>query len=258
MKPISLKTEHLTCIRGEKAILNDLSLTFAPGTFYGILGPNGSGKTTLMRHLCGLLRPQKGSVLLNNTNLLSLPRKHLAKHVSFLPQQQIIPDIPVETLVSYGRYPHLGFSHKLSTKDCEIVQNAMQQTGTTLFAQRSLSTLSGGERQRAFLAMLLAQDTEIILLDEPTTYLDIRHQFEIMELCRALCSNGKTVIAVLHDIPLALSSCDHLIVLNDGCCAATGTPNTLYESGEMERIFGIRLNRGEIENRIVYTQFPCK
>lgn len=256
MKHQGLKTEHLTCVRSGKAILSDVTLQFERGVFYGILGPNGSGKTTLLRHLGGLLRTQKGAVLLDGTPLFSIPRKQLATRLSCLPQQQIVPDIPAETLVSYGRHPHLGFAQKLTDTDWETVRAAMQKTGTAEFAHRSLTTLSGGERQRVFLAMLLAQDTDFLLLDEPTTYLDIRHQFEIMALCRDLCRCGKTVIAVLHDLPLALSSCDRLIVLENGRCAAEGTPDLLYENGDLERIFGVRLHRGKTENQTVYTQLP--
>lgn len=251
-----LQTRHLSCAYGGKTVLDDISLSFAPGKFYGILGPNGSGKTTLLRHLSGLVKPQSGAVLLGDAQLSGFPRKTLAKQISFLPQHRTVLDIPAETLVTYGRFPHLGFSQKPSAQDLHIVRDAMLKTGTAAFASRPLPTLSGGERQRVFLAMLLAQDTDVVLLDEPTTYLDARHKFEIMDLCTAMCREGKTVVAVLHDLPLALSVCDEIVLLNQGCCAAAGTPSTLYESGIFDRVFGIHLHRSTVNGKPVYTELP--
>ena len=253
---ITLQTLHLSCTYGKKAVLDDISLSFIPGKFYGILGPNGSGKTTLLRHLSGLAKPQSGSVLLGDTPLSGFPRKMLAKRISFLPQHHIVLDIPAETLVTYGRFPHLGFSQKPAAQDLHIVREAMLKTGTAAFASRPLPTLSGGERQRVFLAMLLAQDTDVILLDEPTTYLDARHKFEIANLCSAMRCEGKTVIAVLHDLPLALSVCDDIVLLDHGRCAAAGDPSTLYESGIFDRVFGIHLHRSTVNDKPVYTELP--
>ena len=257
MNPISLEACRISYSYDEKKILSDLSLSFERQKLYGILGPNGCGKTTLLRHLGGILKPQAGSVLLDgSTDIAVIPRKTLAKRISFLSQHRTTPDIPVETLVGHGRFPHLGLSRKLSTRDRDIVQEAMIASGVQAFAHRSVRTLSGGERQRVYIAMLLAQNTDIVLLDEPTTYLDARHKFEVMEQLSAMRDHGKTVIAVLHDLPLALSSCDHIILLENGRCAACGTPEELFVNGNLDRVFGIHLHRTEANGKILYAEFP--
>ena len=259
MHTVSLKVEGLSCAYGAKTVLEDVTLSFEPGKLYGILGPNGSGKTTLLRHLCGLQKPQSGTVLLDGETALSaIPRKALAKRISLLPQHRLFPDISVEDFVGCGRFPHLGFSQKLSPTDLAVIRNAMEKAGVLSLAHRRLPTLSGGERQRVFLAMLLSQDTDIVLLDEPTTYLDIRHKFEMTDLCRALCREGKTVITVLHDLPLALSVCDRIVLLNGGRCTAPDTPAAFFESGTLDRAFGIRLHREEINGETVYAQLPVR
>lgn len=259
MSDIALKTEHLSFFYGEKTILDDLSLMFEKQKFYAVLGPNGCGKTTLLRRLAGNQKPQSGSVLLDGgTDIFTVPRKTLAKRISFLPQHRTVPDIPVETLVSHGRFPYLGLARRLSAEDRDIVESAMISAHVEHLAARPLPTLSGGERQRVYIAMLLAQNTDIVLLDEPTTYLDARHKFEVIELLRSMRDSGKTVIAVLHDLPLALSACDHAVLLDAGHCAADGTPQVLYDSGALDRVFGIRLHRTEINGRAAYMELPAE
>lgn len=257
MNPIALETRNLSFSYNGTPILRDLNLTFEKNRLIAVLGPNGSGKTTLLRLLDGLLLPDSGSVLFGDgANLASLSRKTLARRIAFLPQNRPIPDIPVEMLVSHGRFPHLGFSRKLTATDQRIVETAMAQTGVTEYARRALPSLSGGERQRVYLAMLLAQDTEILLLDEPTTYLDARHKFEMLALLRKLADSGKTVITVLHDLPLALSAADHVLLLENGGCAAAGTPKDLCAAGALDRVFGIRLHQAELADRTVYIEQP--
>ncbi len=250
-----LETRSLSVTLDGRPVLKNISLSFEPDTLYGIIGPNGSGKTTLLRALCGILRPDSGTVLLDGTeDIRRMPRKTLAKRMAFLPQHRETPDIPVEMLVRHGRYPHLGFSKTLTEEDRIAVSRAMELTGTAAFCDRMLSTLSGGERQRAYIAMLLSQNADITLLDEPTTYLDARHKFETAALMRTLCTEGKTAAAVLHDLPLAFSCCDRLILLENGTVAACGTPEALFESGDAERVFGIRLHRTDTANGILYSE----
>lgn len=250
-----LEIRALSAALGGKHILENISLFFEPNTLYGIIGPNGSGKTTLLRHLCGILRPENNTVFLDGkTDINRITRKELAKRIAFLPQHRIIPDIPVETLVRHGRYPHLGFSKTLSEEDLRIVSDAMQNTGVFDLSDRMLPTLSGGERQRAYIAMLLSQNADITLLDEPTNYLDARYKFETIALMRRLCENGKTAVAVLHDLPLAFSCCDKLILLENGHIAAIGTPEEIYESGEADRVFKIAIHRTATQSRILYTE----
>lgn len=257
MTPIALQTRDLSFSYNSLPVLHDLNLTFEKGRLTAVLGPNGSGKTTLLRLLNGLLVPDAGSVLLGTgENLAELSRKARAKQIAFLPQDRPIPDIPAEMLVSHGRFPHLGLSRKLTASDRRIVETAMARTGALNCADRPLPSLSGGERQRVYLAMLLAQDTDILLLDEPTTYLDARHKFETIELLRQLADSGKTVITVLHDLPLALSAADHVILLENGTCAAAGTPQALYADGVLNRVFGIRIDQAELNGRTVFIEQP--
>lgn len=250
-----LETRSLSVTLGGKPVLKDISLTFEPDTLYGIIGPNGSGKTTLLRCLCGIQPPGHDTVFLDGGGDISrMPRRALAKRIAFLPQHRTVPDIPVGMLVRHGRYPHLGFSKTLTEKDRLAVSRAMELTGTASLAERMLSTLSGGERQRAYLAMLLAQNADITLLDEPTTYLDARYKFETAALMRTLCENGRTAVAVLHDLPLAFSCCDRLILLENGTVAACGTPEEIFDSGSAERVFGIRLYRTETPAGTLYAE----
>ena len=256
MTPIALQTRDLSFSYHGTPVLHDLNLTFEKGRLTAVLGPNGSGKTTLLRLLNGLLVPDSGSVILGGKTLCDIPRKERAQQITFLPQDRPIPDIPAEMLVRHGRFPHLGLSRKLTASDRHIVETAMARTGALNYADRPLPSLSGGERQRVYLAMLLAQDTDILLLDEPTTYLDARHKFETIDLLRQLADSGKTVITVLHDLPLALSAADHVILLENGTCAAAGTPQALYADGVLNRVFGIRIDQAELNGRTVFIEQP--
>lgn len=235
--------------------LRGIAVRLEKGKLTAFIGPNGCGKTTLLKCLCGLLKPQSGTVLLDGgTPLSALSRKALARRIAFLPQVRAVPDIPVETLVGHGRFPHLGLSRKMTARDRQIVQDAMERAGVSDFACRSVPCLSGGERQRVYIAMLLAQDADIVLLDEPTTYLDAHHKFEILELLRAMRDSGKTVAAVLHDLPLALKYCDRAVLLEKGALAAEGTPEELYASGEISRVFGIDCRRVLVDGRPEYIE----
>ena len=258
MNPIVLQTQDLSFSYQDKCILQDINLTFEKGCMTAILGPNGSGKTTLLRLLSGLLTPDAGTVTLGNKPLHALSRKMRAQKIAFLPQDRPVPDIPAEMLVSHGRYPHLGLARKRTEADRHIIENAMAHTGAADYADRPLPSLSGGERQRVYLAMLLAQDTDILLLDEPTTYLDARHKFEMIDLLRQLADSGKTVIAVLHDLPLALSAADRVILLENGTCAAVGTPESLCRDGALERVFGVHIGRTELNGHTVFVELPLR
>lgn len=237
---MTLRTENLTLRYGTQTVLDGLSLTLPAGKITALLGPNGCGKSTLLNCFSRLLAPQSGGVLLSETPLNDLSSRQLAQRLALLPQHHLTPEgITVRELVSYGRSPWLSLWGRLSTEDNARVNVAMSQTQTHSLAERRLSELSGGQRQRAFLAMVLAQDTPVVLLDEPTTYLDINHQVELMRLMGDLKSQAKTVVAVLHDLNQASRYCDHLVVLANGRVMAQGAPHEVMTPELLKTVFSV-------------------
>ncbi|MBO5522163.1 MAG: ABC transporter ATP-binding protein [Roseburia sp.] len=233
-----LEFSHVSVSCGHTPILKDISVSFPSGQITTLIGPNGCGKTTLLQCLNGVSKVTAGTIRLNGENYLKLPPKERAKKLAFLPQvRTIIPALPTKTLVEHGRFPHLGFSRKKSVKDVEIVSRAMEFTHVTEYADCSVDTLSGGMRQRVFFAMVLAQDCDYIVLDEPTTYLDISGQREFLEMVCTLKEQGKTVILILHDLNQALRISDRLLVMNDRKIKAAGTPEDCLASGVIEEVF---------------------
>lgn len=208
-----------------------------------VIGPNGCGKSTLMKCMAGLLRVSGGTIGLDGCDFQDISEKQRARLVSYMPQSRITPEISVRQLVCHGRYPHLKWGQNLSSKDREIIDSALKRTDMLRYAQRSVSQLSGGERQRAYLAMMLAQQTPVMLLDEPTTYLDLSSQFSLMELLRELCGEGHCAVAVLHDLALALEYADCVLLMQDGRIVARGTPNEVFLSGKIQEVFNVNVER---------------
>ncbi len=235
-----IEIRDLSFAYGKKTVFSDLCASFRSGSFYGIVGPNGCGKTTLIRLLCGLARPTSGEILLDQRPYSGFDRSALARQISLLPQSRALPAVTVEELVSRGRYPYLGLTRRMTETDRNAVAKALTDAGVQELAHRDVTTLSGGERQRVCFALLLAQDTPYVLLDEPTTYLDVSHRFVLMDQLKSLKEQGKCVIAVLHDLSLALRYCDALAVLNNGSLRAFDTPEALISSGVLEDVFGVR------------------
>ncbi|MDR1630435.1 MAG: ABC transporter ATP-binding protein [Oscillospiraceae bacterium] len=233
-------------------VLEKLSFSIPGEKITCLIGPNACGKSTLLRLAAGLLRPTAGSIAVSGHDLGVLPPKERAKRISFFPQWRTVPDITVFDLAAHGRYPHLSRRHVLSQKDRDIIENALRLTGAWEFSHRRLTSLSGGQRQRACLAMTVAQDTPLILLDEPTAYLDIRVQYELMALLRTLADGGKTVVMVLHDLPLALERSDYALLLADGKLQCCGAPREIAQSGAVDKVFGIALKK----NKYGYTALP--
>ncbi|MCU6671452.1 Fe(3+) dicitrate ABC transporter ATP-binding protein FecE [Enterobacteriaceae bacterium H4N4] len=237
---MTLRTENLTLRYGAQTVLDGLSLTLPAGKITALLGPNGCGKSTLLNCFSRLLAPQSGGVLLDHTPINTLSSRQLAQRLALLPQHHLTPEgITVRELVAYGRSPWLSLWGRLSTEDNARVNVAMNQTQTHSLAERRVSELSGGQRQRAFLAMVLAQDTPMVLLDEPTTYLDINHQVELMRLMGELKTQGKTVVAVLHDLNQASRYCDHLVVLANGRVMAQGAPHEVMNPALLKTVFSV-------------------
>ena len=219
--------------------LQEVNLHVKEGDFLAVIGPNGCGKSTLLRHMNGSLRPIKGKVEICGQDIQSYDIKDLARHVATLPQSRRVPEVTVQELVEYGRFPYLSFPHRLKKDDRQEVEEALELSHMTEFRDKMVTELSGGERQRAYIAMLLAQDTPIILMDEPTTYLDPSRQFEMMSLAQNLNQMGKTIVMVLHDLNLALSRCRRIAVMDKGRIVAVGTPSDIIEAGIIRQVFHV-------------------
>ncbi|GFN34818.1 ABC transporter ATP-binding protein [Tepidimicrobium xylanilyticum] len=250
-----IRAENLYVNYGEKEILKDICLKVEKGQVVSIIGPNGSGKSTLIKVLSRCIKPAKGNVYLEDENILRLPTKLVAKRMAILPQFKNTPnDITVRELVSYGRYPRLKFGQRLGKKDYEIIDWAIEKTGIVKLKDRHLATLSGGEQQRAWLAMSLAQQPEILLLDEPTTFLDISYQLEILQLVKELNETlGLTVLMVLHDLNQAFRFSDSILVLKDGQIWEYNNPNLVLNERLLKEVFNVKghIYRDEI-NRCPY------
>lgn len=231
-----------------KPVLQDISLTVPAGKVTAILGPNGCGKTTLLKVLCGILPAKSGQVLLHGRDLLALPPRLLAREVAYLPQNRQVPDITAHRLVLHGRFPYLGYPRHYRKEDHACVRAAMEQMGVWEYRDVPMENLSGGQRQKVSIAMALAQGTSVILLDEPTTYLDISHQLQLMQLAKDLAGQGKTVLTVMHDLSHAFQMADHLILLQNGHIAAEGTPEALYAGKQVEEVFHVRLERTRLDS----------
>ncbi len=226
---------------GEKQILFDVCAALEVGTLVGIVGPNGCGKSTLLKTAAGLLPCQRGEILINSIPADSLSPQNHAKQIAYLSQGYRIPDMTVGQIVLHGRYPHLHFPRHYSVYDRKIAAAAMETLGIAPLADAPLSSLSGGMRQSAYLAMALAQQTDYVLLDEPTTYLDIANQLSLMRLLCRLRDSGKGLAAVMHDLPMAMSFCDALWVMKEGRIIARGTPTQIHASGVLTEVFGVAL-----------------
>lgn len=227
---------------GNTLVLRHLNHTFSCQEFTCMIGKNGCGKSTLLRAICGLLPSYEGSIRYAGAELRDIPRRERASQISFLPQARPVPAMDVRTLLAHGRYPHLGFSKALSKKDKEMVAYAARVAGIAELLDREISTLSGGERQRAYIAMTIAQDAEMILLDEPATYLDIEHQLEIMRLLVTLHQKGKGIVMVAHDLPQAFSFSTKICLVGNGGIAASGKPEELCGHPALIQTMGVSIS----------------
>ncbi|GAB5492667.1 MAG: ABC transporter ATP-binding protein [Phototrophicaceae bacterium] len=221
-------------------IVHELDLTIEAGTITALVGSNGCGKSTLLRGISRLLKPRTGHVHIDGQDVHQMKAKDLAKQLGILPQSPSAPEgLTVHELVAQGRYPHQSWLKQWSQEDEQIVQEALSITNLTMFEDRPVDTLSGGQRQRAWIAMALAQQTDILLLDEPTTYLDLAYQIDVLDLLQDLNEKGRTIILVLHDLNQAARYADLIVALRGGQIVAQGTPQQVMTSQNVLQVFGL-------------------
>ena len=237
----TLQVQDLTLGYGERTVIEGLDLDLLPGRVTAIVGANASGKSTLLRSMSRLLAPRRGQVLLDGEQVHSLPAKRLARVLGLLPQSPLTPEgITVADLVGRGRHPHQGIFSRWSAADDEAVAAALDATRTAELAERPVDELSGGQRQRVWIAMALAQGTDLLLLDEPTTFLDVNHQVEVLDLLTDLNrERGITLVMVLHDLNLAARYSDRLVMISGGAVAASGAPAEVLTEQRVREVFGL-------------------
>src|SRR5919112_1808445 len=237
----SLTAEELTLAYGERTVIEGLDLTVAAGRITAIVGANACGKSTLLRSMSRLLSPRAGQVLLDGRAVHRLPAKELARTLGLLPQSPIAPEgITVADLVGRGRHPHQGIFSRWSREDDAAVAAALEATQTTALSERPVDELSGGQRQRVWIAMALAQQTDLLLLDEPTTFLDVSHQIEVLDLLTDLNrARGTAIVMVLHDLNMAARYADNLVAMTAGRVHASGSPGDVLTAANVRAVFGL-------------------
>jgi iron complex transport system ATP-binding protein len=238
----TLQTHQLTLAYDALAIIEKLSIDLPLRQITALVGPNGCGKSTLLRGLARLLKPKQGAVYLNGRSIHQMPTKKLAQELGILPQSPMTPEgLTVHELVAQGRYPHQSWFQQWSLEDERMTGQALAITGMSELANQPVDALSGGQRQRAWIAMTLAQNTPIILLDEPTTFLDIAHQIEVFHLLERLNrEDGRTIVMVVHDLNLAARYAHHLIAMRDGQIVTAGTPTQVITPDLLSQVFGVK------------------
>lgn len=235
-----LQARGISVAYSERTVIEELDFSVLPGELTVILGPNACGKSTLLKTIARVLKPHQGQVLLDGTALADMRSRDIAQVLALLPQT---PEIPAGTsvadVVARGRYPHQSFFRSWSAQDREICQEAMRAAQVDSLAERSIEALSGGQRQRVWIAMTLAQETPLILLDEPTTYLDLPHQLEVLNLARSLHQQGRTLVLVLHDLNLAFRYATHVVLMKAGKILAQGRPADIVTSQLIREVYGL-------------------
>ena len=240
-----IELSHISTGYGIKIILNDVSVAFEKGKLTSIIGANGCGKSTLLKTILGILPSKSGNVTIDGARLKGMSRNDIARRIAYLSQEKNTPDMTVEQLVLHGRFPHLSYPRRYTDQDRVIAVGVMEQMGIVEYAHKPLYSLSGGMKQNSYIAMALAQETDYILLDEPTTYLDIAHQLELMKILRSLADSGKGIVAVMHDLPMAFTFSDKIILINDGRIVDDERPEKIYERNVIDKVFGIALDRSK-------------
>lgn len=252
MGNVLLAAEKISSGYGGKIILNNISLDFESGKVTAIVGPNGCGKSTLLKTLIRLIPLTSGKITADGKDAEKMTSSELARVIAYLPQKKNIPDLSVMTMVLHGRFAHLSYPRRYRKEDISIAEEALKTAELSDLAEKNMSDLSGGTQQRVFLAMALAQSSPVILMDEPTSFMDISYQKKFMELSRRLADGGKAVVMVLHDLPAALKYADNVIVISSGKLAACGTSEEIFQNKILDRVFGITMKRTLVEDDFLY------
>ena len=253
-----IEIRHVTKHFDSITALNDVTFTIPEGRIFGLLGTNGAGKSTLLRAVLGFVPLSGGDIRLGGVSVKAMSRAELARGAAYLPQGKNVPDISAGRMVLHGRFPYLEYPRRYGPRDYAIAGEAMGQLGIEELAARPMAQLSGGMRQKVYIAMALAQQAPVIIMDEPTTYLDIGQQLRFGEMVRKLSEEGKTVLLVLHDILLALKLSDRIAALQEGKIAVWGRPEEILEAGVVERLYGVRVGRLETDRGIQYYYDMCQ
>lgn len=236
-----LAARGITVGYGGRTVIDELDVAIPPGLITTIIGPNGCGKSTLLRTLTRLLKPARGAVVLDSEDIAALRTRDVAKKLGLLPQAPVAPEgLTVADLVARGRHPHQSWLRQWSSDDADVVAAALAMTGVSELADRPVDSLSGGQRQRVWISMTLAQGTDLLLLDEPTTYLDLAHAIDVLDLVDDLHESGRTVVMVLHDLNLATRYSDNLVVMREGAILAQGHPREVITAELLHEAFGLR------------------
>lgn len=231
-----------------KEILHKIKMSLEPGKVTVIIGPNGCGKSTLLKSLVRFNPHTAGKIQVQGKDIFEYSQQELAKQIAYLPQSRNVPDITVLRMVLHGRFPYLNYPRRYRQEDIRKAKEALEWVGIPHLAEQNVNKLSGGNQQKVYIAMALAQDTPVILMDEPTTYLDISHQIRVMELVKELAQQGKAIVLVLHDLEMALQTADYLAVLSEGNLIKYGTAENVFASKVIDQTFGIELCRTMTEH----------
>lgn len=235
-----------------KNVIHQISMSFPPGKVTVLLGPNGCGKSTVLKVSLGLLPISSGEIYYEETEINQMKRKEIARKAAFLTQSRNQASIQSLRMVLHGRFPYLSYPRKYGKQDYEIARKAMDRTGCGEYENKNINELSGGQRQSVYFAMTLAQETETVFMDEPTTYLDICHQLQFMDVARSLAKQEKAVVLVLHDLSMALEVADQIGLMEEGRLLQVGTPEEIFQSGQLDRVFGIEVYRVNTTHGVRY------